>query len=120
LFNYVEGHLMCSAFVYGVHRLWAKKHRRSLLVAAGLVGGGTALYYGVRYLGLDSQSRKERDAARTATLQKEAEDRAEAQYVHQLLPDAPVYSIMSFVYYGIQGHHMHFFFSFLFCWIDRY
>ena len=64
-------------------RAWAKKHRRSLLVAAGLVGGGTAVYYGVRYLGLDSQSRKEKDSARAAILQKEAEERAEAQYVHQ-------------------------------------
>ncbi|KAG0599112.1 hypothetical protein M758_12G128800 [Ceratodon purpureus] len=60
-------------------KAWAKKHRRSLLVAAGLVGGGTAVYYGVRYLGLDSQSRKEKDAARAAILHKEAEERAEAQ-----------------------------------------
>lgn len=60
-------------------RAWAKKHRRSLLVAAGLVGGGTALYYGFRYLGLTTQARKEREAARVALLQREAEDRAEAQ-----------------------------------------
>lgn len=60
-------------------KAWVKKHRRSLLIAAGLVGGGTAIYYGVQYLGLDSQSRKERDAARVALVQKEAEERAEVQ-----------------------------------------
>ena len=78
----MEGDLICSTSVCGVIRAWAKKHRRSLLIAAGLVGGGTAVYYGIRYLGLDSQSRKERDAAQAAILQKEAEDRAEAQYAH--------------------------------------
>jgi hypothetical protein len=65
--------------MYGVLRAWAKRYRRSLLVAAGVVGGGTALYYGFRYFGLTSQARKEREAA---LLQREAEDRAEAQYVH--------------------------------------
>jgi hypothetical protein len=65
--------------VYGVLRAWAKRYRRSLLVGAGLVGGGTALYYGFRYFGLTSEARKEREAA---LLQREAEDRAEAEYVH--------------------------------------
>lgn len=68
--------------MHAVLRAWVKKHRRSLLIAAGLVGGGTAIYYGVQYLGLDSQSRKERDAARVALVQKEAEERAEVQYAH--------------------------------------
>ncbi|XP_024363349.1 peroxisome biogenesis protein 3-2 isoform X2 [Physcomitrium patens] len=68
-------HLTC----YYDLKAWAKKHRRSLLVAAGLVGGGAAVYYGFRYLGLASQARKERDVARAALLQREAEERAEAQ-----------------------------------------
>lgn len=77
-----DRNLTSSTFLYDVLRAWAKKHRRSLLVAAGLVGGGTAVYYGFRYFGLTSQARKERDAARAALLQREAEDRAEAQYAH--------------------------------------
>lgn len=44
------------------------------------MGGGAAVYYGFRYLGLASQARKERDVARAALLQREAEERAEAQY----------------------------------------
>jgi len=82
-------------------RAWVKKHRRSLLVAAGLVGGGTALYYGVRYVGLDYQSRNERDAARAALLQKEAEDRAEAQYVHF---NSSWMFYLSFVF-NVSNHH---------------
>lgn len=72
--------LTCSTLALDLLRAWAKKHRRSLLVAAGLVGGGAAVYYGFRYLGLASQARKERDVARAALLQREAEERAEAQY----------------------------------------
>lgn len=68
--------------MHGVLRAWVKKHQRSLLVAAGLVGGGSAVYYGLHYLGLTSQARKERDAARAALLHREAEERAEAQYAH--------------------------------------
>jgi hypothetical protein len=59
---------------------WVKKYRRSLLVAAGLVGAGVVMYYGVRSLSLTAQARVEKDAARSLLLQKEAEDRAEAQY----------------------------------------
>jgi hypothetical protein len=59
---------------------WVKKYRRSLLVAAGLVGAGVVMYYGVRSLSLTAQARVEKDAARSLLLQKEAEDRAEAQF----------------------------------------
>lgn len=62
-----------------MYRAWVKKHRRSLLVATGIVAGGAALYYGVQYYETESELRKERDAARAALLQKEAEEHAKAQ-----------------------------------------
>lgn len=71
---------MLTCWCVSVFRAWTKKHRRALLIAAGLLGGGAAVYYGVRSVGLISQARKEKDAAQAALLRKEAEDRAEAQY----------------------------------------
>jgi hypothetical protein len=67
---------------------WVKKYRRSLLVAAGLVGAGV-VYYGVRSLSLTAQVRVEKDAARSLLLQKEAEDRAEAQYAQLTFASDP-------------------------------
>lgn len=48
-------------------------------MATGIVAGGAALYYGVQYYETESELRKERDAARAALLQKEAEEHAKAQ-----------------------------------------
>lgn len=63
-------------------RAWAKKHRRSLLVAAGVAGAGVGTYYFVSSMKARAKAREERDERQSAILRKEAEDRAEAQYAH--------------------------------------
>ncbi|KAG6542463.1 hypothetical protein Mapa_016153 [Marchantia paleacea] len=60
-------------------KAWAKKHRRSLLVAAGVAGAGIGTYYFVSSMKARAKAREERDERQSAILRKEAEDRAEAQ-----------------------------------------
>lgn len=69
--------------IHGLFRAWVKKHRRLVLVAASLAGGGAIVYYGTEALGLVSQvkTKKEKDPARSTILQKEAEDQADTQYI---------------------------------------
>jgi peroxin-3 len=61
--------MICS--IYAVLQAWARSYWRLLLLAAAVVGGGTALYYGFRYLGLTSQAENEREAA---LLKRKAEE----------------------------------------------
>lgn len=69
--------------IHGLFRAWVKKHRRLVLVAASLAGGGAIVYYGTEALGLVSRvkTKKEKDPARSTILQNEAEDRADTQYI---------------------------------------
>lgn len=65
--------------VHGLFRAWVKKHRRLVLVAASLAGGAI-VYYGT---GLVSQveTKEEKDPAQSTMLEKEADDRADTQYI---------------------------------------
>ncbi|KAL2613402.1 hypothetical protein R1flu_025094 [Riccia fluitans] len=68
-------HVAC----YNDLKAWAKKHRRRLLVAAGVVGAGIGTYYFVNSMKARAKAREEREERQSAILRKEAEDRAEAQ-----------------------------------------
>lgn len=74
---------MLHVYIHDLLRAWLKKHKRTLLITAGVIGGGVAVYHGLQSLGLIYQPQRADNSAQT-TVSQEVEDCAEAQYAHRV------------------------------------
>lgn len=74
---------MFHVYIPDLLRAWLKKHKRMLLITAGLIGGGVAVYHGLQSMGLICRPRRVDNSAQTVVSQ-EVEDCAGAQYAHSV------------------------------------
>lgn len=74
---------MLHVYIHDLLRAWLKKNKQTLLITAGVIGGGVAVYHGMQSLGLTFQRRRVDNSVLT-TVSEEVEDCAEAQYAHSV------------------------------------